>query len=192
MTAIWPTCGLKCPQARFEVIEIDTNDGGLFRFYVDKDDPEAFIVARVVHDSNDSLILSILTPRGIWDGFLYLKSIAVADADADETYLNSLLKLSRLKGQTEPRELYTQLGSFGAMLRFSETEQKVVGVECYESGGIDITGIVMNHDDGFVEILQLDEYGREDGYTFIRREAVTRMSILSEKLTDIELLYKNP
>ena len=193
MTATWLTFGLMYLLVRFEVTEIDhlTVEGTLLQFHIDKDNPESFIVSRVVHKDQISLVLSVLTPCGIWDGFLYLKNAAVTGVDIDEDYLNKLLRLSRIKGQCEPKKLYSQLNSLDSILRYSQTRHKVVGVEFYESGGTDLNGIVIGYDDFIVKIHQIDEYGQDDGLSFVKRESITRMAILSERLIDIELLFNN-
>lgn len=175
------------------MIEIDhlTVEGTLLQFHIDKDNPESFIVSRVVHKDLSSLVLSVLTPSGIWDGFLYLKNTAVIKIDVDEDYLNKLQRLSQIKGQLEPKRLYSLINSFDSFLRYSHTQQKVVGIEFYESGGIDLTGIVLGYDDILVKIHQIDECGKDDGVSFVRRDSITRMAILSARLIDIELLFKN-
>lgn len=167
------------------------SDGALFQFHIDKDNPESFIVSRIVHKDLNSLVLSVLNTCGIWDGFLYLKNAAVIKVDVDEDYLNKLLRLSQIKKQREPKRLYSLINSFDSILCYSQAQQKVVGIEFYESGGTDLTGMVLDYDDILVKIHQIDEYGKDDGVSFVRRDSITRMAILSARLIDIELLFKN-
>lgn len=162
--------------------------GQILQFHVDDENPESFIVARLVHKFSDDLLLSILTPGGVWDGFLYLNSIAVGRIDSDEEYIQKLLTLSKFKGQVEPRALYPVFNSFKAIIDYSISHHLVIGIECYESGAVDLTGMIAGYDDDFLEIIQMDDYGQEDGYAFVRPEAVTRMSIMTEQLHDIEIL----
>lgn len=162
--------------------------GKISQYHVDTENPNSFIVARLVHRLSEGLLLSVLTPSGVWDGFLYLNNNAIGRIDSDEEYIQRLLTLSKLKGQVEPRELYTVFNSFKSIIDYSVSHHLVIGIECYESGGIDLTGMIAGYDECFLEILQMDDYGQTDGYAFVRPEAVTRMCFMTEQMHDIELL----
>ena len=85
---------------------------------------------------------------------------------------------------------FTQEDIKDALLSIALKTKEIVSIELANSGFNDVVGFVEEKNDGYSKIRQIDEYGFEDGYSYIRVNDITQISYSSQDEKRILKLWK--
>lgn len=158
------------------------------QFHININDPDTFVVGKVVCIFDDFILVQKVSPRGEWDGFaLYLKTDLVA-VSRDKNYLDMLGKLLKLKHQIPllaPRRLS---GGLKTILTYGEENKRIVALELYKSGDQDAVGYIIKQSRTHVCLRQVDSFGKMDGVSYIANDAITRVYVGDADLICLEML----
>lgn len=173
-----------------KIDELNQVNGSILQCHVDPSDPETFVVGRLLYSFRDTFVLSQISPYGRWDGFAMYMLDDLTMLERETDYIRELERLLVLRHETEPTAPAKMSDGFSTILAYAKTCNKPVALELYKSGNRDVVGYISGLDDDFIRIDQLDESGKSDGTTFVRRCAISRAFCGDAALTCIELLSK--
>lgn len=168
--------------------EFNQWSGSILQCHVDPSDPETFVVGRLLWTFADSFILNQISPYGRWDGVAMYLLDDLTQVEKGTDYIKRLEQLLTLRHEMEPSAPAKRNDGLSTILAYAKDCNKPVALELYKSGNRDVIGCLSDLDDDFIRVEQLDESGREDGITFVRRSAISRAFCGDDALTCIELL----
>lgn len=163
--------------------------GKVMQYHIDPSAPETFVVGRLLFVFEDSFILHLISPNGKWDGTALIQLEDLVLVERATEYLDTLNLLLMLQKQEEPEKPQKANTGLETVLAYAAYTEKMIALELYQSGSRDIVGMVLQQKRDVIEILQLDELGREDGITCVRPNAVTRVYCDDEDLSCKRLLW---
>lgn len=134
-------------------------------------------------------MLGSVTPYGMYDGFLALRTESIYAVEHGDRYTRKLQALYRAQEQSHPK--LTLAGDGGLMcglLAYARDNDLVVSLELFGSGADNVQGLVREIGDGELCITQLSDGGRSDGEICVLTEAVTAISCDSEEERALNML----
>lgn len=165
-------------------------NGCILQCHVDPNDPETFVVGRLLYAFTDSFVLNQISPYGRWDGLAMYLLDDLVKVEKGTDYIQELEQLLTLRHEIEPGIPPKMNNGLSTILSYAKNSKKPVALELYKSGARNVIGCVSGLEDTLIRIDQLDESGKPDGITFVRRSAISRAFCGDDALTCIELLSK--
>lgn len=164
--------------------------GKIIQCHIDRDDPETFVVGRLLSFDTVWFLMHDITPSGRWNGIAaYMQSDIVQIEDRTD-YLQRINTLLRCRGENQ--ELPSMKSPLLlSMLTYASDTNRIIGAEINASGVRDVNGFVEDMCDHSVCIHQLDEYGRNDGKSWIHIDAITRCYIGDDESMCLEMLFNH-
>ena len=77
-----------------------------------------------------------------------------------------------------------------AVLKISMDTEKVISIELLQSGYDDVCGIIRSIDNDICTVQQIDQYGYDNGVSYIRLNEITQLSLDPEDEHNIGVLWK--
>ncbi len=155
------------------------------------DSSTKFDFGRVLAFDEDFMALYSITPRGVFDGISVIPIDDITRIEAENQYCAKMKAIAdEIEYTRFPRTL-SNVDVLKQVLEMSEKNNTVVSIEVDRSGYDDATGIVEGIFDDCVEIAVIDEYGCEDGKSWVQIDNITRVSYLSETEQVIQKLFNS-
>jgi hypothetical protein len=150
--------------------------------------PEKFLFGRVIFCGEDHFVIESFCPDGGEDGWILKEYASVFRVEIDSQYVRKMQSLMLLDRSLEKPELNSDC-LIDSLLLFAKKMGFLVGIEVLENG-CEITGWVKSLQDGICCIQQLDEYGNEDGESFIDVLDITQIGCHTSDEQQLEHLAK--
>jgi len=149
--------------------------------YANLEERTKFIFGQITAVNEDEVAIRMLTPNGEEDGIVAKQVTDIIRLETDCRYAESMIKLSNtIKKQLKMYPLQ-QEHIFFSLLTFAQKNRRVVSIEILNSGLDDIVGFIEQCSEEICTVLQVDQYGREDGYSFVALSDITQISCDSEE-----------
>lgn len=162
--------------------------GKVIQCHIDEGDPETFVVGRLVFFDSDWFLLQDISSIGKWNGLaLFMISDLVLICE-DSQYLKRINKLLNYWGGSAPSIPSLRDNVLIDLISTAKDTDRIIGCELCASGYRDINGIVISVNDCSVEIEQFDEFGCDDGISYIDISAITRLYVGDEECVCLEIL----
>lgn len=158
--------------------------------YTDADNMSKFIYGRILNVNEDEIAIYMLSPNGLFDGILVKQTSDVIRLEIDGKYHD---KMEKLISPSELSQFDCSLNNKdlkNSLLSVALESKQIVSLELLNSGFNDVVGFVEENNNGQCKIKQIDEYGFEDGYSFIMVDNVTEIAYASEDEKRILQLWK--
>lgn len=162
--------------------------GRVIQCHIDHSDPETFVVGRLVCFDSNWFLMQDLSPTGHWNGLaLYMKS-DIVEINTSTDYINKLMILAKFRNEPAPILPPISNNILMSLLRYARDSSRIVGLELYASGYRDTNGTVARLNQNTVLINQVDEFGRDDGQSYLSIDAITRCYLGDVESTCLEIL----
>lgn len=171
----------------YKLLEDYMEKNTLVALYTNKDNYEAFAVGYINKIINDKVIILHIGVHGEFDGY---SSCYVEDIYRVETNSKYIMKLSKLKGwdiPDVPKVNYNE-DCFDSLIVSAYKNNEIIAIRCCDSE-TDIRGYIINYSDLSMTILQINEYGEDDGQTTIYTNDISKVAIMDVECKEIDKLY---
>ncbi len=157
-------------------------------FYLDKEDTNSHLTGYINCYNDNEILISHITARGEYDGFILKRVGEVYRIDYDGEYEKKIEMLYKLKLQTHARFDASDKGILYPLLDFAIKMKYIVNLEL---GDNFVTGFVGEYDDDFIYISVVNKYGKEDGISIINIDEIITFSCDTDDEQDLKLVYNN-
>lgn len=159
---------------RFAVIH--TKDGSIKIHNPNYD----FVFGYILCENTEEIAIALFSRDCVYDGILVMKMDNVLAIEKESKYIQSMETLYALRQNDFSFHRLNEDRLLDSVIDIASIEKQIVAIEVLDSGGIDIVGIIQNVENGICEIRQLDEYGDEDGISYIGIADITQLACDSE------------
>lgn len=159
------------------------------------EDTGSFVVGKVLDLDDDYVLLGLIHPSGVYDGYMALSLDKIYQVKEKTNYIARLLTFMEHEGKFDFSLLPGE--SHGVLLDFMRRIQQsgwVASMEINNSGYNDVIGRIDSVDGTTVAVTEITDDGDTDGKTTLARRAVTRISADGEKERRLQWLagWKQP
>ena len=166
----------------FETICMLAGESKPVSLYSDKEDTEHFSCGYILGATQEDVVLCSITPNGLYDGFLVLKTANIFAVEYDDQYTQKIQALYTAREQKHPHLSFVENDNLMKnVLQYARDHSLVVSIELFDSQLDNIQGLVKEVDDEYLYVMQLDDSGCADGKICVLMEAVTSVSCDAEK-----------
>ncbi len=144
------------------------------------EDNNKFLYGKLLSVNDYEFALLMYTPHGIFDGIIVKKIEDITHIEYDGQYEQKMQKI--LSQNIDIKKYYiddTQITS--SILELSLKFNKIVSIELLNSGYDNVVGFVDEIHDNKCTIKLVDEYGYDDGYSYIIISDITQVVFDSER-----------
>lgn len=158
--------------------------------YTDCEETSKFHFGYVLAVNEKEIALQLISPDGEDDGLTVINTENVFRVETDGQYSEKMKKLCS-ENAIHLYELPINNDDISESVLLSAVKKKqVVSIELLDSGYDDVTGFVESISDGECKIRLIDEYGCEDGYSYISVEDITKISCDTQDEKRIRRLWQ--
>lgn len=164
--------------------------GKIVQCHLDHSDPETFVVGKIIWAGDKWFAMNDILPSGIWNGYaLYLVSDVVKIIDKSD-YLQRIKTLLAHRGSYRESLNISFRNPLVELLTYIKEHHRIVSLELNCSGLRDVCGYITSIYEDVISVLQIDEFGRYDGTTYLTVDAITRLFFADEEAQCLEILTK--
>lgn len=174
----------------FNVLKDFCKQGKNASIYTNMHDTNKFYYGRILAVNENEVLVYMFSKNGIFDGIMLKPISAVFRIEIDGQYETKMQKLISYSSPVPFDEELNPLNLKDSLLQIALKTQKIVSIELLNSGYNDIVGFVKEIQGDFCKIQVVDEYGLEDGQSFIDSADITQIHYASEDEDRILRLYK--
>lgn len=158
--------------------------------YDDPADTSKFKFGRILSVNKTRFAILLLSPNGDCDGIVTDDTKDVFRIDTNGQYHDKMVKLNRV----HPEEInIPDIDSSCidlSILSFAKEMGLLVSIELENSGIFDITGFIEDISETICKIRVINEYGYNDGHSYIETNRISQMELDSEYERRIMRLYQ--
>jgi len=156
------------------------------------EDPDSFLEGYVECVDKDMFILSHITNMGIYDGYILKLVKRVFQITTDDRYGKKIEALYKIRGQSHmPISVSEEKSAFDNFVEFARSNHFIISVELhYDDENIE-TGYIKDFSKEYLQIVNIDQYGYEDGESIILAEDITTISCDTDIEHTLSLLVQN-
>ena len=162
-------------------------EDALVALYTNKNDYESFAVGYINQLIDDKAIILHVGVHGEFDGYSACYIDDIYKLETDSKYLEKMSKLKHWDKSDVPK-INVKNDCFNSLIDTALENKSIIAIGCYDSDNA-ITGYVINHSDGLLKILQVNEYGEEDGEVIIYNKDINKIVINDVECSEIDELY---
>ncbi len=151
------------------------------------DESNRLLVGFVENYNDSEILISHISPRGCYDGFVLKRIEDICRIDYGGEYEKKIERLYHLKRQkhslinlTDPEEEI-----FYSLLDFAKQSDYIISLELEETR---ISGFVNGYVDDIIYLDVVNDYGTENGISIIKATEVLTVAIDSDHEQDLKLL----
>lgn len=162
--------------------------GKIFEFHLNADEPEIFVVGKLVCVDTEWFLVQDISSSGRWNGFALFRQSDLIFVAEETDYLKKLRKLIEYRNKEEPAIPEFNNDLLIDFIKYANNKRILIGMELCSSGHIDIVGIIVSIQEESVLILQYDEYASRDGYVILPLSMITKYTVGDDELDCIQIL----
>lgn len=147
--------------------------------YFSSDDTTKFIYGQILAVNENYIAIYMISPDGCSDGILLKKTDTIIRVELEGQYSKKMEMLTLI----DPSEVLNysfEENIVKSMMLIAQASRNIISIELIDSGYDDIVGFVCNIDNDMLKIEQIDEYGYDDGYSYINISDITQISYNSQ------------
>ena len=150
---------------------------------------DSFSVGYVLVVTEEEMLLARISPRVEFDGYAVCRVDTIFRIETDGAYLRKVELLWKILVVAVPVDTPFIDEPLMDLLQFAADNHINTSI-CLEEGSCIIGGYVALSDQERVCVLQVEEFGRENGRTCFYPEEITRIAILDAEGQDLDMLYR--
>lgn len=144
--------------------------------YTNPQDSTKFIYGRIISVNSNYIAIYMLSPNGYFDGVIIKQISDVFRIETDSKYGDKIQKLSSLCNEKPYTYTVNNKMMLESLLLIAQRDKQIVSIEILKSGYDDVVGFVDQLKDNSCIVKQIDEYGYEDGMSYIKLTDITQIS----------------
>jgi hypothetical protein len=172
---------LKKVEKSNELIEIYTKEGDLSKF----------LVAKVLKVSDEWVVVTTITTKGMYDGFLLIRLDDVLRLNFKTKYIEKANKLYTAKKQKHAQYNEVQEDLLLGFLEFAQLNNFIVSVQLLSSEDFDVQGYIKEIEKDLLIIETVNNYGEYDGESYLKLEDINMMTCDDEDDYCLKILSSN-
>lgn len=158
--------------------------------YTDHSDTNKFIFCTILAVNETEIAVQMISPDGEDDGIRVFDVNLVFRVEKNEMYFEKMRYLCE-SNLSSGFDLDFQSGNIKrTVLQYALSKKFILSIELVDSGYNDIVGFVDSIDGTQCTIRQIDEYGFEDGFSYVTTEDITTVDVLTVEEKRILKLWK--
>lgn len=165
--------------------------GRIIQCHIDCGEPDNFVVGRLVYIGEKWFLMQDISPSGRWNGLALYPLSDIVSVDEDTDYIRRTEKLLNYRQEAMSGIPLLADDPLLSLLNYSKENEMIVGIEIHESGYRDLYGFVCGVDDAVLCVRQVDEFGRDDGKSYISLDAITRCFVDDEEAKILKVLSQS-
>lgn len=158
--------------------------------YTNQEEPDSFSAGIVQAVDEEMVLINHITPYGLYDGYIVKQVSKVYRIEHNGQYEQKITKLYSFRKQKHMVIDIQDDDVVLSVLEFARQNQLLVAIEILDSGYWDVQGVVKEIDN-VIEIVQVNDYGEENGSTFINKNDISELRCDTEEEISMKLLYDN-
>ena len=148
--------------------------------YTNTQETTKFHYGKVVAVNDREVAILMISPDGIYDGVSVFGVEKVYRVETRGQYAKKMEKLCSAMNFPSWDEEIDEENILKSILSIAQNSQQIVSFELVDSGIADTVGLIEKSEEGEYVIRQIDEYGFEDGYSYISLDIITGITVSSE------------
>lgn len=158
--------------------------------YTNDRETDKFHFGIVLAVNDDEIAIQLISPNGDDDGVMILGTPSVFRVETDGQYAEKMKKLYMHNPVSVFDGKIDEANILQSMLLIALKNNAVLSIELLDSGLNDVVGVVDAIEAEQCKIRQIDEYGYEDGFSYVFIRDITKISYLTENEQRILRLWK--
>lgn len=164
------------------------NDKKVVSIYTDVDNYDCFAVGYIVALKNEKILVYHIGSHGEDDGYSVINIGDIYRIETESKYINKLRDLSNVNVE-ETIKFNTTDDLLMDLLNEAIHSQCIVKLSLNHISNL-LMGYVIKIEDNKVYMLQIDQYGEDDGHTVFFCNEIQRAMIGDVEAREIDRLYK--
>lgn len=144
--------------------------------YANENDTSKFVFGRILSVSEKYFAIYMIAPDGNYDGVLVKCLKDLIRIEIDDKYSNKMKQIIKSANENRFNFSLDNQNIIGAILDIAKTTKKIISLELLNSGENDVVGFVESVNSNICVIKQINEYGEEDGYSYIFLDNITQIT----------------
>lgn len=144
--------------------------------YTNFQDMSKFHFGNIIAVNEKEIAIHMISPDGEDDGISVMNVDNVIRVETNGQYSEKMKKLCNGCFPSSYNLSVKDNNILMSVLLLSFNEKQIVSIELLDSGYNDIVGFVEAVENGECMIKQIDEYGYEDGYSYVSINDITKVS----------------
>ena len=158
--------------------------------YTDYNSVNKFYFGFIVAVNENEVAIHMISPDGEDDGIFVMNVNKIFRIETDGQYAKKMAKLC-LNNPIFPNYFTVSDDDImNSAISYAYDKRYVISIELNDSGFYDVVVIVVSIDDKKCKIKQIDEYGYEDGYSYVDITYVTTATVMSQDERRIKRLWE--
>lgn len=162
----------------------------MFSLYKNKEDIDSFLCGIILALNKKEIAIQMFSPDGNENGIIVLDINKVFRVDTNGQYIEKIKKLCSLNRPVSSLKLLNEHDILQSVIFLAIQTQKVVSIELMNSGYNDIIGVIKELKDDQCSIKLIDEYGFEDGFSYVSIQDITEITYSSADENRIHKLWE--
>ena len=158
--------------------------------YGNLSDTSKFIFGQFLCVNETRFAMLLVSPNGDYDGIVVDDTDDVFRIDSCGRYHDKMAKLNNICMESLNLPHIEPPCIDSSILSFAKETQSLVSIELRDSGIVDVVGFIENVTEESCQIHGVDEYGYDDGCTFVDMSSISQIVLGSEDEQRITKLYR--
>lgn len=160
----------------------------MIAIYVNTDERENFAVGYVVNVVNDQLLFLNVGLHGEFDGYTAAYIDDIYRVENDSRYIKKMQQLCSFD-LSNILKIEKEQSAIMSLINTAFKDNGVIKLSVVEKDNV-ITGYIVEKNDKFINVLQLDEYGTDDGNSIIEYDDIIQVCYADLDCYDMQVLHK--
>lgn len=148
----------------------------LSSLYTDYRETNKFDFGWVLQVNDNEIAIQSLSPDGDDDGITVMNVENIFRVETDTDYCSKMIKLCSDKTLPKYNISIDSNNILDSILHFALSEHQIVSIELIDSDCDDVIGFIESVKNGECIVRQVNDYGFEDGYSYIETKDITTLS----------------
>lgn len=158
--------------------------------YTDFSETDKFHFGRILAVNEREIAIHMLSPDGEDDGIIVMNVNNVFRIEENGEYSEKMKKLYSTKQIPEYILDIKNDDIKKAVVMYAFQNKLIASIELIDSGVNDIVGFVEALDDSMCKFRQVDDYGYEDGFSYVSVDDITMVTVLSQDEKRVQTLWQ--
>ena len=159
--------------------------------YTNNTKQDKFIYGRIIGADEVFLAILMVSQDGLYDGIAIMEIERVLRIEESVSYNDKMVRLMRIRGYAEKEISVDETDILSWGINLVVNKKSIVSVELCGSEMWDVVGIMDSITGNNCKVNCVDEYGLEDGVSFIELRDITQICFESEDENRISVLWKD-
>ncbi len=143
--------------------------------HADETNPSKFIFGKIIGTDPDNFAISMVSPDGEYDGVLVKQIDDIVCIEQSVSYESKMKMLMDIRGHVEKKWIVNSENVLQWGLISAKKMGMIVSIELNHSGVDDVVGFVDSINDKICKMVQINEYGEEDGASYFALRNISQL-----------------